>query len=68
MTVSTEGDIKLIDGSVTFQDTESRVVYQCHFMAWPDHDVPTHAYTLLKFRRTVLNYMSEDKGVLIHCR
>ena len=47
----------------------SRPVYQFHFTAWPDSEVPELATSLLDFRRKVRSHDDDAKGPLVvHCR
>ncbi|ELU04626.1 hypothetical protein CAPTEDRAFT_173573 [Capitella teleta] len=46
----------------------SKTLRQFHFTAWPDHGVPTHATSLLEFRRKVRSYDDLSAGPsVIHC-
>ncbi len=48
---------------------EEREVKQFHFIAWPDHGVPTRASPIIAFRRKVRSYDDADLGpILVHCR
>jgi len=39
-----------------------RIVYQFHYVAWPDFGVPSNASQLLRFRRRVLSSIAPHSG------
>ena len=40
-----------------------------HYTAWPDHEVPDHATSMLAFHRRVKKENDASKGpIIVHCR
>jgi protein tyrosine phosphatase len=49
-------------------EEKKRTVYQYHFTAWPDHDVPKFATALLGFIGRVNRDHARDRGpIVVHC-
>lgn len=54
---------------VLVQGTQSKMVRQFHFTAWPDHGVPPFATSLLAFHRKLRSFDDPTAGpTIIHCR
>ncbi|XP_031563928.1 receptor-type tyrosine-protein phosphatase F-like [Actinia tenebrosa] len=49
------------------RSTEQRCVFQYHFTAWPDKDVPHYATQLLAFRRRLVSDTAMVSPWVVHC-
>lgn len=51
-------------------ESESRIVYHYHFMAWPDHGVPSDPGCVLNFLHEVnckQESIGDSKPIIVHC-